>query len=109
MKTLDDYVIVEGNHSSDGEDVTRSFQRRIKLPGDALVDHLTSDIGCDGYLVINVPLAPKKAEGDEQDGKFYKVTHALGSFLHLPNWSQSFQVGQETSGVAVTKDKFTVR
>lgn len=108
MKTLNDFVIVEGHHSSNGDDVVRSFERRIQLPKNCIVDHLTSDIGCDGYLIINVPIEEKAAEGVEQEGKFYKVTHALGSFFHLPNWAQSFQLGEETSGVAVSKDKFTV-
>ncbi|XP_035716625.1 alpha-crystallin A chain [Folsomia candida] len=57
VKTLDDFVIVEGHHSSQDDDVVRSFERRIQLPKGALVDDLTSDVGCDGYLIINVPVA----------------------------------------------------
>ncbi|XP_069672901.1 protein lethal(2)essential for life-like [Periplaneta americana] len=58
VKTVDDYVVVEGKHEEREDEhgyISRHFTRRYKLPADCKSDDVISSLSSDGVLTITAP------------------------------------------------------
>ncbi|XP_066153734.1 alpha-crystallin A chain-like [Euwallacea fornicatus] len=87
VRLLDDRSIkVEAKHEEQQDDhgfISRHFVRRYLLPKDCDSTKLKSKLSSDGILIVS---APKKKEGDEEEGQEIPIMHSRPIFRRPHLW-----------------------
>jgi crystallin alpha B len=76
VKTVEEYLIIEGNHEEKQDEhgfITRSFKRRFQLPSEVNKEdlQLECEIGVDGVLKVTVP--KKVFAGSDGNAKIHSI------------------------------------